>query len=408
MRADLTDPERRRSRSHPVGRGAASSAGVLLALLTAPAALAAEPQPPAPGATAPSTTAAPPPPSTQPAASAAPAVTVPAAAASPPSSGAGAPDTSAQPPPGTSARASNPRRVSVRLRVLDPTVVDAPVRVEAIASSASAGEAVTYSWHWAARGSSTATSTSPVTTLVFRQAGPVVVGVLATDARGGQALAHLRIDVAAARNQGGAARSSSLVARAHKGADPTVAIKDFSFGPATVTIHAGETITWVNQGPSSHTATAQGTFDTGTLRTGQSASHVFSAPGTFNYICSIHPFMHATVVVLASASTNSGSESKPGSESKTSSEPSSSSEAKSGSQGSSTGTKAAGSAQSEAHSHGPELPFTGRNLLGELLLGLGLVLLGTLLLVKERRPTGTQCSEDRRASRLRFKGPPPP
>jgi plastocyanin len=382
MRADLTDPERRGSRSHPLGRAAASSAAVVLALLPAPAALAAEPQPPAPAATAPATTAAPLPSAPPPAGTAATA-NAPTAPTSPPAASGGAPSPGSSSQAGASAHASNPVRVPVRLRLLDPAVADAPVRIEAIAGFASTGEAVTYSWHWVGgAGSSTATSTSPVTTLVFREAGPAVIGVFATDARGEQALAHLRIDVAAARNHGAAARSGALGARAHKAADPTVAIKDFSFGPATVTIHAGETITWVNEGPSSHTATGQGTFDTGTLRTGQSASHVFSSPGKFNYICSIHPFMRATVVVLANASTNSGSESKPSSESKASSEPSSGSEAKSGSQGSSPGTKAAGSAPSEAHSHGPELPLTGRNLLGEVLLGLGLVLLGTLLLLK--------------------------
>jgi len=80
----------------------------------------------------------------------------------------------------------------------------------------------------------------------------------------------------------------------------TVTIADFQFTPATITIHVGDTVTWVNHGPSAHTATANnGSFNTGVLQNGRSASHTFTTAGTFTYICSIHPFMHGTVVVLA-------------------------------------------------------------------------------------------------------------
>ena len=87
---------------------------------------------------------------------------------------------------------------------------------------------------------------------------------------------------------------------AHSASDTTVTIADFQFAPATITIHVGDTVTWVNNGPSAHTATAKdGSFNTGVLPKGHSASHTFTKAGTFNYICSIHPFMHGTVVVLA-------------------------------------------------------------------------------------------------------------
>lgn len=88
---------------------------------------------------------------------------------------------------------------------------------------------------------------------------------------------------------------------AHAASDTTVTIADFSFTPATITIHVGDTVTWTNNGPSAHTATANhGSFNTGVLQKGKSASHTFTTAGTFTYICSIHPFMHGTVVVLAS------------------------------------------------------------------------------------------------------------
>ena len=87
---------------------------------------------------------------------------------------------------------------------------------------------------------------------------------------------------------------------AHAASDTSVTIADFQFTPATITIHVGDTVTWINHGPSAHTATANdGSFNTGVLQKGQSASHTFTTAGTVTYICSIHPFMHGTVVVLA-------------------------------------------------------------------------------------------------------------
>ena len=95
---------------------------------------------------------------------------------------------------------------------------------------------------------------------------------------------------------------------AHAAGDPGDTISDYTFSPATITVHVGDTITWTNNGPSPHTATASnGSFNTGTLKKGQSASHTFTQAGTFAYICTIHPFMHGTVVVLAQATSNNSS-----------------------------------------------------------------------------------------------------
>ena len=59
-----------------------------------------------------------------------------------------------------------------------------------------------------------------------------------------------------------------------------------------------------DDGPNSHTATANGgAFNTGILKQGQSATHTFTQPGTYTYFCQIHPFMHGTIVVLASTTT---------------------------------------------------------------------------------------------------------
>jgi len=78
----------------------------------------------------------------------------------------------------------------------------------------------------------------------------------------------------------------------------TVAIQIFAFSPATVTVKAGTTITWTNRDQDAHTVTAMsGPFQSPTLNTGQSYQYTFSTPGRFDYLCTIHPFMTATVVV---------------------------------------------------------------------------------------------------------------
>lgn len=83
----------------------------------------------------------------------------------------------------------------------------------------------------------------------------------------------------------------------------TIIIKDFAFVPANVTVKVGTTVTWINQGPTPHTTTAydqQGKkiWDSNILLKGQKYSVTFKSPGSFDYLCTLHPFMkgHLTVV----------------------------------------------------------------------------------------------------------------
>jgi len=85
-------------------------------------------------------------------------------------------------------------------------------------------------------------------------------------------------------------------------ATTVVAIQNFAFSPATITIKAGSTVTWTNRDEDPHTVTAlsggmSGPFHSPVLNTGQSYRYTFTAPGRFDYLCTIHPFMTATVVV---------------------------------------------------------------------------------------------------------------
>ena len=77
-----------------------------------------------------------------------------------------------------------------------------------------------------------------------------------------------------------------------------VAIQNFAFSPAIVTVKVGTTVTWTNRDQDAHTATAMsGGFHSPTLNAGQSYQYTFTTPGRFEYLCTIHPFMTATVVV---------------------------------------------------------------------------------------------------------------
>lgn len=78
-----------------------------------------------------------------------------------------------------------------------------------------------------------------------------------------------------------------------------VEIDDFAYKPDPVTIEEGGKVIWVNRDSAPHTATAEdGSFDTGTLEEGKLKSETFKQPGTYAYVCSIHPDMHGTVEVV--------------------------------------------------------------------------------------------------------------
>jgi plastocyanin len=77
-----------------------------------------------------------------------------------------------------------------------------------------------------------------------------------------------------------------------------VAIENFSFTPATLTVAAGTTVTWTNHDDVQHTVTASDkSYDSGTIGTDATFAHQFTTPGTYAYHCSIHPTMMAQIIV---------------------------------------------------------------------------------------------------------------
>lgn len=72
---------------------------------------------------------------------------------------------------------------------------------------------------------------------------------------------------------------------------------DFDFGPEETTIEAGETVTWENSGETLHNVKGPGFFSDG-LNPGNTYKHKFTKPGTYEYLCTLHPDqMQGTIVV---------------------------------------------------------------------------------------------------------------
>jgi len=81
-------------------------------------------------------------------------------------------------------------------------------------------------------------------------------------------------------------------------ATPRVAIHQFKFVPAQLTVPVGTTVTWTNGDEETHTVTATDRTYTSTgLEHTETFTHRFTTPGTYTYFCALHPHMTATVVV---------------------------------------------------------------------------------------------------------------
>jgi plastocyanin len=78
----------------------------------------------------------------------------------------------------------------------------------------------------------------------------------------------------------------------------SLTIKNFKFTPASIAVSRGARITVTNHDTTAHTATADDghSFDTGNIDPGSSATLALKT-GTYKYHCSIHPFMHGSIVV---------------------------------------------------------------------------------------------------------------
>jgi plastocyanin len=109
-------------------------------------------------------------------------------------------------------------------------------------------------------------------------------------------LAGLLVLTLSACSSGAASESEAAPAAADNSDGLTVTIQDLAYTPQTLTVQAGATVTWVwRDGAIAHDVKgddfrskvqAEGTF-----------RHRFTQPGTYNYLCTLHPNMTGTIEV---------------------------------------------------------------------------------------------------------------
>ncbi|HEX7789161.1 MAG TPA: cupredoxin family copper-binding protein [Afipia sp.] len=78
----------------------------------------------------------------------------------------------------------------------------------------------------------------------------------------------------------------------------TITIDNFTFTPAELTVATGTTVTWVNHDDIPHSVVEKDKkFRSKALDTDDSYSFTFTAAGTFDYFCGLHPHMVGKVIV---------------------------------------------------------------------------------------------------------------
>jgi plastocyanin len=82
----------------------------------------------------------------------------------------------------------------------------------------------------------------------------------------------------------------------------TIELEAFMFSPSALTVPAGTTVIWKNLDPEPHTvASVDGKFRSGAIDENEEFRFTFDVPGTYRYVCSIHPQMVGTVIVAERA-----------------------------------------------------------------------------------------------------------
>lgn len=74
------------------------------------------------------------------------------------------------------------------------------------------------------------------------------------------------------------------------------------YSPSSIVVVIGinNTVTWTNDDVAPHTVTEKNRlFDSGNMNSGSSFSYTFTNPGTYEYICLYHSWMHGVVIVKA-------------------------------------------------------------------------------------------------------------
>jgi plastocyanin len=92
--------------------------------------------------------------------------------------------------------------------------------------------------------------------------------------------------------------STALLQAADRPSPGTVTIDNFMFSPVTIEVPRGTTVTWVNKDDIPHVvASTSNKFRSRAIDTDGTYTFTFTAPGTYEYFCSVHPKMTGKIVV---------------------------------------------------------------------------------------------------------------
>src|SRR5258708_21937755 len=79
-----------------------------------------------------------------------------------------------------------------------------------------------------------------------------------------------------------------------------VTIKNYIFGPNSINVKAGGTVSWNNTDQFDHSVSEDdGGFSGEPIHPGASFSHTYATPGTYKYHCGIHNYMTGVVTVTS-------------------------------------------------------------------------------------------------------------
>lgn len=116
---------------------------------------------------------------------------------------------------------------------------------------------------------------------------------------GAAVLLGLALTGPVARSEGGGAGPDAAMSPAMSPA-AKVTIDNFTFSPERLTVVPGTIVTWTNTDDIPHTVVSTTkAFRSTALDTDDRFAFTFTTPGVYDYFCSLHPHMHATIVVEA-------------------------------------------------------------------------------------------------------------
>ena len=109
------------------------------------------------------------------------------------------------------------------------------------------------------------------------------------------------VHAAAPAHAGGFVNAMKVVDAAPARGAARVAIRNFAFEPAQITVSVGQSLTWQNDDGAPHGLVFKdGTTGIDLLLPGKSFARTFDKPGVYEYACPVHPYMTARVTVVAS------------------------------------------------------------------------------------------------------------